>query len=221
MAILWGAESASRNPQPSGPKKPRPAAQPGGAARPRIRALSLSQAKGRGPNPRPDCGPRFGRGPGLSGAGRLGVPGGRFCTPENGHLSRLGLNCCLKATIEASCGKRVLRTTVRSTLLRVACRLSSVVCRLSAVVCGLWSVVCRLGSGVCRLSSVLCCLSSAVCRLSPVACRLSSVVCRLSSVVVCRLSSVVCRLSSVVCLSLPPRPARDPPMTHPNKWIDP
>ena len=160
------------------------------------KAPARGQTGGR--NPRPDCGPRFGPGPGLSGAGRLGVPGGRFCTPENGHLSRLGLNCCLKATIEASCGKRVLRTTVRSTLLRVACRLSSVVCRLSAVVCGLWSVVCRLGSGVCRLSSVLCRLSSAVCRLSPVACRLSSVVCRLSSLVR-RLSSVLGPLSSIVC----------------------
>ena len=156
-----------------------------------IEFIHCGKAKGKGPNPRPDCGPRFGRGPGLSGAGRLGVPGGRFCTPENGHLSRLGLNCCLKATIEASCGKRVLRTTVRSTLLRVACRLSSVVHRL-------WSVVCRLSSGLWRLSSVVCALSFVVCRLSPVACRLSSVVCRLSSVV-CGLSSVICRPSSVVC----------------------
>ena len=83
MAILWGAESASRNPQPSGPKKPRPAAQPGGAIRPRIRALSLRLAKGKGPNPGPDCGPRFGRGSWLSGAARWGVPGGRFCTPQS------------------------------------------------------------------------------------------------------------------------------------------
>ena len=115
---LRRTESASGNPPPCGPRKPRPAAKPGAAIRPRIRALSLSKSKGKGPNPGPDCAPRLGRGPWLFGAGRLGVPGGRFCTPENGHLSKLGLNCCLKATIEASLKKRVLRTTVRSTLLR-------------------------------------------------------------------------------------------------------
>ena len=99
---MRGTESASGNPPPCGPRKPRPAAKPGAAIRPRIRALSLSKSKGKGSNPGPDCAPRLGRGPWLFGAGRLGVPGGRFCTPENGHLSKLGLNYCLKATIEAN-----------------------------------------------------------------------------------------------------------------------